>query len=412
MGQLQRMFEQALGERVRDIAIDRICAKLNAEGFSVSPRQRRRITAAVDAGKPFTLRFWRWPPWRLDRRELVMSDEDLSAISREWQALLESIDAVVPEFADRWETEIREQVLRHYPGEISADAREEQAFRTRLAARWSTPLTLLQVVIALSERLAVESSATDSPDDTADKTLEAVLRRLHARGVRIAKEGLLLLQAGYADGAMARWRTLHELTSIALFIQENGEDCAHAYLEHDAVESYKSALHYKRAHEKLGYEPISDDEFAQLAHAYRKALARFGKEFASDYGWANGFLNGRPANFAEIESSLSLEHLRPYYRMASQQVHAGAKGILFGLSHDPEEVVLLGPSNGGLADPGQSIGLTLSLLTTIFLKLSPTIDMMVGVRVQASLAEAAATEWVNAQLLLEAEDAEHRSAAT
>lgn len=411
MGQLQEMFERALNERVRDIAIDRICEKLEAEGLAVSPRQRKRIAKALDDGSNFSLRFWRWPPWRFERRKLVISDEDRAAIQKEWGSLLGSIEAAVPEFTDHWESVVREEV-RHYPGEIASDARAEQAFRKRLAARWRTPLTLLQVIIALSERLAVESLEGEPTDNSPAGTLEAVLRRLHARGVRVAKEGLLLLQGGYADGAMARWRTLHELTTIALFIQVHGEDCARAYLAHDAVESYRSALHYKRAHEKLGYEPISADELADLEESFRSAIEHFGKEFGGDYGWAYAFLGGRASHFSEIEASLSLAHLRPYYRMASQQVHAGTKGILFGLSHDPDEVVLLGPSNGGLADPGQSIGLTLSLLTTVFLTLHPSIDLMVGVKVQASLSEVAAEEWVSAQLQLEADEAEIRRAAT
>lgn len=93
-------------------------------------------------------------------------------------------------------------------------------------------------------------------------------------------------------------------------------------------------------------------------------------------------------------------------------MHAGPKGILACLSHDADDVVLLGPSNNGLADPGQSVGLTLSLMTTIFLKINPSVDVLVGVKVQAALADAAAQTWVDTQLQLEDDEVALREAAT
>ena len=63
------------------------------------------------------------------------------------------------------------------------------------------------------------------PDGQRDYVFEA-LSRLLARACRIAEEVLVLLKAGYGQGALARWRALHEVAVVADLIAENGEDCA------------------------------------------------------------------------------------------------------------------------------------------------------------------------------------------
>lgn len=403
MGQLQQLFDEVIHERATEIVVEHIVAKCAQLGIDPTARQRRKIVEALSRGKPLALRQWRWPPWRTDSRELVITDEDLAAIAKEHNELLSRIEPAVRLFVNENEERIKQIILRSYPSEIRSDDRELSGFRRRLAKRWERPATLLRIIIALSERIAVESAPDGVPRLNGGDVLEPVLRRLHGRGVRIAKEALALIEAGFADGAMARWRTLHEITVVAMFIQDHGAQCATLYLAHDVVETYRSASSYRAHQEALGYEPITDEEWHNIEDAYRAALATYGESFATEYGWARSFLVGRAANFAEIEASIALEHLRPFYKMASQQVHAGPKAILFGLSHDPRELVLLGPSNAGLADPGQNVGLTLSLLTKVFLRVSPDMDVLVGVKVLSALASEAAVAWAETQRDLDEE---------
>ncbi len=404
MGQLQQLFEEAIRERAVDIVVDRIVAKCAEQGLKPSRRQRRTIVNALRKGETFTLRQWRWPPWRTTSIQLVVSDEELAVIAREHDELLSRIEPAVRLFVDENEERIKQIILRSYPIELRSDDRELSGFRRRLSKRWERPATLLRIIVALSERIAVESAPNGVPRLDGDDVLEPVLRRLHGRGVRIAKEMLALIEAGFADGAIARWRTLHEITVVAMFIQDHGAQCAKLYLAHDVVESYRSATSYRAHQEALGYEPIADEEWHDIESAYRTALATYGDSFAAEYGWARRFLVGRASNFAEIEASIALGHLRPFYKMASQQVHAGPKAILFGLSHDAREILLLGPSDSGLADPGQNAGLTLALLTTVFLRLSPDMDVLVGVNVLSALASDAAIAWAETQHDLEKQD--------
>ena len=57
----------------------------------------------------------------------------------------------------------------------------------------------------------------------------------------MADEIICLLENGFADGAMARWRTLHEIAIVAIVLSKHGEDIAQGYLDHQAVESKRAA---------------------------------------------------------------------------------------------------------------------------------------------------------------------------
>jgi hypothetical protein len=287
MGQLQQLFEEAIRERATEIVVDHVVAKCAELGLDPSPRLRRKIGNALRKGETLTLRQWRWPPWRTESRELVVTDEDLAAIAKKHDELSSSMESVVRLFVHENEEQIKRIILRSYPSEIRSDDRELSGFRRRLAKRWERPATLLRIIIALSERLAIESAPNGVPRLDGADVLEPVLRRLHGRGVRIAKEALALIEAGFADGAMARWRTLHEITVVAMFIQDHGAQCAKLYLAHDAIESYRSANSYRAHHEALGYEPIADEEWNGVESAYHAAIATHGTSFATEYGWVS-----------------------------------------------------------------------------------------------------------------------------
>ena len=55
------------------------------------------------------------------------------------------------------------------------------------------------------------------------------LKNIHGRALQIYKEILCLNQNGFADGALARWRSLYELSVVACFINKYGESIAQAF---------------------------------------------------------------------------------------------------------------------------------------------------------------------------------------
>jgi hypothetical protein len=112
----------------------------------------------------------------------------------------------------------------------------------------------------------------------------------------------------------------------------------------------------------------------------------------------------RKPTFVDIERAAGIDHLRPYYRMASHPVHANPKGVFFRLGLMWESQILLaGPSNAGLADPGQCAALSLSQVSAVFGALDPTIDNIVGLKIILQLSGEVAKEFGKAQSALERE---------
>jgi len=66
------------------------------------------------------------------------------------------------------------------------------------------------------------------------------------------REIAVLLRSGYADGAHARWRTLHEISVVAALLKEHGEELAERWWCHVAVESLRGANQFNRYAHLLG----------------------------------------------------------------------------------------------------------------------------------------------------------------
>ena len=91
---------------------------------------------------------------------------------------------------------------------------------------------------------------------------------------------------------------------------------------------------------------------------------------------------------ADIQEAAGIDHLAPYYRMASHNVHANPKGVFFKLGLIGEtDTLLAGPSNAGLADPGHATALSLVQISSLLLLLYPTLDNQIAMRVMHALGD-------------------------
>lgn len=263
-------------------------------------------------------------------------------------------------------------------------------FEQRLWQRWGTGFELLKMFIVI----ATEAGADINQEFRALASREDdfqfdVLTRLHARACQIANEVLTLLRSGYADGAYTRWRSMHEISVVGFFVSELGQDLAERYLLHNTVESYKAALQYQRHSSRLGYQPLSKTELLTLESSYRKLLDRFGSSYANNYGWAAYALGKDKPTFNDIEEATGLGHWRPHYKLASHNVHANPKGVLFKLGITPksQESLLAGPSDTGFADPAHGMAVSLLQITTSLLTLRSNLDRLCICHILSTLAE-------------------------
>jgi hypothetical protein len=170
------------------------------------------------------------------------------------------------------------------------------------------------------------------------------------------------LLSGFASGANARWRTLHEIAVVSTFIAQETDETAERYFNHRFVKAYEDALEYRKHSERLGEQPLSDEEMATIEKDYNERLARYGTDFRQPFGWARPAvekhtprLKKKWIGFEHLQAVIQTEHWKPYYRMASHSVHPSATFIRFQLGTREEiRTLLAGPSNADLGDPGQS----------------------------------------------------------
>lgn len=265
----------------------------------------------------------------------------------------------------------KEDVLKeHYE---NADA-----FRSRLFATWECPLKRLDALIYGCTEICheVNSEYRCGPGERSAKL--NIATRLHARAVQVSREISHLLHGGFADGAMARWRTLHETTVILMFIAGGDEDLAERFTDFQSVQRRKAANRYNKYSEELGFASFSPEDLNRFDLERNDIVNKYEAGFCNDLGWAAKALGKEPGvrsrtHFSDIEKFVELDFLRPHYGFANQYIHAGIDSIGFklGTSFSNTALLLCGPSNEGLIEPIQCTSLSLIQATQAIISVSP-----------------------------------------
>ncbi len=283
----------------------------------------------------------------------------------------------------------------------------QEGFENRLMKRWQKPVDLLEMfyVMALESGEEFNNKHREEAARNQDFLFEA-LTRIHARGCQIFFEIMTLLKSGLADGAFARWRSLHELAVISFFLSKHGRSIAERYLTHTIIENYKEAKEYQKHCKRLGFKPLTRNQFQELKRGRDVVCAKYGRDFCSDYGWVPSNIL-RDRNFKEIEESIKMDTWRPFYKMACINVHAGSKSLKFRLgliqNNSLQEVLLAGPSNYGLADPAKNAVISLHQITTCLLATKPTMERLITIITMQNLVREIGKAFCDVQFQIEKE---------
>lgn len=283
----------------------------------------------------------------------------------------EGTGKLIEDVSDR----VFETMMSSFSETVAANQQMRRNFEATVERVWGEPLALMYGLYGICTEVGQDFNERyrDRAYDEDDYSCQALIR-LHARACLVFSEVCALLRSGHASGAHARWRTLHELAVVAAFLREHGDEIARRYLEHDWVQIYKAALMHRRYADRINEEPPSDEEFEAAKRHRDELVAKYGRDFKRDYGWAESIITGNGGTFAEIELVTRMDHMRPYYKMASHAIHPNARGLFFDLGvGDDEELMLAGPSTRGLADPG--MGATIALFQTTVSLLSERSDI-------------------------------------
>jgi len=331
----------------------------------------------------------------------IDAEKDLADLNDKIGDLVENL---IPQIACETAEVILETLRKNFPGHQKYNRSQIKNFNKSLNRTWGKAIDLLEMFY----HLAAEAGDTYNQRFRSEKVEENnfvfdVVSRLHARSCQITAEIILLLKNGFADGAHARWRTLHEIAVIAYFLAKHGNDLAERYLSHTAVESYKASLKYQEHCKALGYQKLTTEEMAEIRETYQHYINKYGPNYKQPYGWASVVLAKDHPTIADIEADVGLDHMRPYYKMASHNVHANPQGILFKLGLIPEsaDILLTGPSNLGLADPGHCAAISLLQITTNLLTTAePNLDRIVILQILSALANEIGAAFYEADQIL------------
>jgi hypothetical protein len=293
----------------------------------------------------------------------------------------------------------------------------QDEFEQRLYDRWKKALDLYVAINLLTREsgdVFVKQHQAQAVKD--NDHIFGTLMHIHMKACQTASAVGVLLKGGYARDAFARQRTLHELACTALFIKKHGQETAERYWLHNTIESYYAADQYEQHCQYIGYEPYDPAEIDQIRSQRDALLSRFGKVFDEPYGWAAMALTKKKKNnikITDIEKDVQLDHLRPYYQMASYGVHANTKGLILDIGSPDLDIPgykktpLAGASNAGLADPGQLALISLNQCTTTFLTLKSDLETLMKLQVLNSFIGEACQAFIEIHLDLEREAGKH-----
>lgn len=301
------------------------------------------------------------------------TEEELAKIT--YDTLLSSLnDAGAEMFA---------ATLKQAKSEITYQRKLGSGFGRRNYKRWKSAFDLLHTMILISQDLGTYV-LTELPDSEFEATAKAhAIIGLHAKSLRVGREILCLMENGFADGALGRWRALHEAATIATFLSHGDEELSVRYILARDVQCYRAAKQYIEHEQKANLTPFGDREFKDLQERYKKIIAEHGEEMKHDWGWAANNLSKKRPTFAQIEEACGLDHWRPRYRWSSEDNHANYKpsATHLAMTEAVEPMLPAGQSNSGMEDPGQMLGCSIELAASSLFSLNPSPDMQLWFKV-------------------------------
>jgi len=400
----QKMLDSFLQSEIEELFIGFVCKKIKESGLVLNSDQIEKIRKAITEHRLISDLNLSFNESQVDSSinklttsgNVSVSLDDSSELEKSVNDLLADFPNIINNESQNIATVIFDGMNKNFGKYYKWTQKEKFRFEKDLKNIWGEPILLLEMLLVISHECRDAFSVSFSQEAEKDNDYVFVtLVRLHARACQIGMEILTLIKNGFADGAHARWRTLHEIAVTSMFINQHGNDVAERYIFHDIIQRFKLCEDYKNYSEQLHMPKVEDDELGEIQEEYNNALARFGNSFKHDYGWAANELEIKRPTFKDIEKAVAMDSMRPYYTLACQNVHANVRAAFFKLGiPDNPEILLAGPSMYGLEDPGQGAALSLMQTTTALLTCRPTFDTLIYCSVIKMLYEKIANSFV------------------
>jgi hypothetical protein len=325
-------------QQLLPLVLTKTARRLNLD---LSELEIQRLTTAILNAEGNVLQLDLEPPCAMGETEEEIQttvqwliDELVESMPNFEENIAECVSRAVPDAlskaAELIGDEISDQALKH-----TLHLREAQSNRTESVQRiWGAAIEQLDFMRHMmvewnSTAIELRKGAYTNPNTA------FALSRLVLRAYEVVGEILTLVRAGYADGALARWRSVHEICVVAMFLANRSDRCAQMYLSHHEIEELR-LLAIDKASGTTSVKNTHLDSYVRDLRKHKAAMIRsFGTSFASDYGWASVDLGRTKTTFRDLESHVGLEKLRRGYQQANSIVHGGALATLSRISLGP-----------------------------------------------------------------------------
>lgn len=169
--------------------------------------------------------------------------------------------------------------------------------------KWKKVLDLLIIQIVNSEKSldmltsVAQRKYKDLPKDF------MVMQQIASKSLRVSREVFCMLENGFSEAGLSRWRTLYELEIIIQLISDYPEQTLNEFLDHYIVNSYKvlknQEEHIDFDRSNLGYLKYKKD--VEKEYSLLKTKYKDNDIFFTDYGWLYKVLpNNTRINFSNL----------------------------------------------------------------------------------------------------------------
>lgn len=186
------------------------------------------------------------------------------------------------------------------------ERKDERIFTKHLHDIWGYCFKLTDVLYVIATETAIDfqkfmNSETNDIRENYQYRYNALMV-IHGRCLQIFKEVNCLCKNGFADGALARWRTMYELCVVAFFISNNGEEVAKAFAESGRIENNE---YYNWALVSQDFKNIKKVKFADLQRFY---LEKYDNIWKKQYSFSSKIVHASSiATYDRISSKSILE---------------------------------------------------------------------------------------------------------
>lgn len=389
MGTIQKALNKQIA-KAPELALQKlITEKLEKIGAPLPPEGVAAFAQHILAGNDGTFR-WGDDDGEPDKNHtLTLDDEDFAELRRMVDKLTDGLPDLIETVSTKSARDLFRSLRAKWEIEGAVQAFEVDEFRQNLEERWGDGLDLLRMLLTVCREIGSEANKRYNRSKSKKHQFRRfVLIRLHSRACQVTDEIITLLENGFADGAMARWRTLHEIAVVAAIIENGDEELAERYILHDIIDRKRGMDEYMRSQVPMGYAPIPAAELKRLDKDYAAALQRFGDDFKDEYGWAGPLMKGR-VTFKRLQEEAGRAGMTSYYKMASYNVHVGSRSMFHRLTDiGAGETLLAGRSNAGMLEPGQNAAFTLVQITASLAPTLNTIDRIIEHRAVVEIRDA------------------------